>query len=366
MGDKIESISKVTALKAPSILGILFLFVIVACEETFSPSAPFRPRLVVYSILSTESDTQYVRLYTTYSPPNDDPIQNPDERPVTDAQVIIADGVVNYTFRDTVIPRADTSRYRSDVRLYYCYPMKPQSGKTYALTCISPAYGQITATARIPDAAVLNIPATATYVLDNPATNLGKGAGVSFELSSLTAAYLVRFHIVFTAEDPWESEDRRQKEKVYQVPLKRKPIDRLYERCQITFPQVTPRKTPHVTASPVRGEKTLSYFEFPFPAYNESIEQIQRAHFDVKFRRAVFYLIQFDDALYKYYATANPFEDRYSVRLDQPVFTNINGGLGVFGGTRVDSIAWSLPERIKPFPDPYPIPPFPPITYCRE
>lgn len=363
MADNVERSSQRT-LKTIFRLATLSLIGLAACQETFSPNAPFHPRVVAYSVLNTQSDTQYVRLYTIYSAPSGDPFQNPDERPVTDAQVTVLDGVVTYAFRDTVMPRAAGSRYASDIRLYYSYPMKAESSKTYTLTANSPTYGRITATTRVPGGAILNIPASSTYVLDNPDINLTKSVGVSFELSTLAAAYLVRFQIVFTAENPWESENQRYKEKWYQVPFKREAIDRLYERCRITFPQVTRREGPYTT--PLRGEKALSHFEFPFPAYNESIVQILRTNNNVKFKRAVFYFIQLDDALYKYYATANSFEAKYSVRLDQPDYTNIQGGLGVFGSTQVDSIAWNLPERIKPFADPYPPLPFPPITYCQE
>ncbi|MEK7671562.1 MAG: hypothetical protein AAB344_05010 [Bacteroidota bacterium] len=39
---------------------------------------------------------------------------------------------------------------------------------------------------------------------------------------------------------------------------------------------------------------------------------------------------QLDDALYAYYTTANGFPDSGTLRLDEPDYTNIEGGLGVF------------------------------------
>jgi hypothetical protein len=47
--------------------------------------------------------------------------------------------------------------------------------------------------------------------------------------------------------------------------------------------------------------------------------------------RAEVRLLVYDTNLAKYYSSVNGYLDRYSVRLDENVFTNINGGLGVFG-----------------------------------
>jgi hypothetical protein len=40
---------------------------------------------------------------------------------------------------------------------------------------------------------------------------------------------------------------------------------------------------------------------------------------------------EFDFPLSRYYASVNGYLDAYSVRLDETVFTNITGGIGVFG-----------------------------------
>ena len=43
------------------------------CQNSFNPKGPYEEQLVVYSVLSTRSDTQYVRVYATYNPPGFDP-----------------------------------------------------------------------------------------------------------------------------------------------------------------------------------------------------------------------------------------------------------------------------------------------------
>jgi hypothetical protein len=47
---------------------------------------------------------------------------------------------------------------------------------------------------------------------------------------------------------------------------------------------------------------------------------------------------QVEENLYKYYNLANGFQDPYSIRTDQPDFSNIQGGLGIFGAMTLDSV----------------------------
>jgi hypothetical protein len=44
-----------------------------------------------------------------------------------------------------------------------------------------------------------------------------------------------------------------------------------------------------------------------------------------------FQLVEFDAPLSNYYASVHGFTDRFSVRVDESIYTNINGGIGIFG-----------------------------------
>jgi len=58
-------------------------------------------------------------------------------------------------------------------------------------------------------------------------------------------------------------------------------------------------------------------------------------------------VIQFDAALYNNYSVENLFRDPYTIRLDEADYTNILGGVGVFGSLAVDSTVRALPEQIS-------------------
>lgn len=61
-------------------------------------------------------------------------------------------------------------------------------------------------------------------------------------------------------------------------------------------------------------------------------------------------MIEMDRALSNYYESIHGSADSYSISLDQPVYSNISGGLGIFGSKRTISKWWNLdPNYIARF-----------------
>ncbi len=58
--------------------------------------------------------------------------------------------------------------------------------------------------------------------------------------------------------------------------------------------------------------------------------------------RAIFVLTQIDDALYNFYYVGNGPPDPTTIRLDVPDYTNVAGGLGVFGSLATASTEYQL------------------------
>ena len=137
-----------------------------------------------------------------------------------------------------------------------------------------------------------------------------------------------------------------------EVPSQLKVISCFSELYDKTFPTVQSRTTP--TTLPLRPTTIPSeFYTFRNIAYRKTLESISDHNSDVRFRRLVFYVIQFDEPLYNYFSTANEYGDKHSVRTDLRDYSNIQGGIGVFGSITVDSTEYSLSERLRP-PDPRP------------
>lgn len=336
----------------------LFAFVIIVlicftsgCDDSFSPSAPFEPKMVVYSILTTQSDTQYVRIYSSYNPPNNDPSQNAEEVGVTDAQVTISDGIKTFTFRDTVIQRPSQSRYTSPIHVYYAYPMHVDSNKTYVLNAVSPTYDRVTAKTTVPGAGSLSV--LSKDVLDDPSIpgqTYGKSVFLSYLRANPPKPFLIRFYLVYNSENGWIPEPERSQERRYEVPLRRIVIDPRYLVCKIIYQE------PYAALPLPRSFGRVQTPEtYQFTNYNLSIAGIGFFNFNVQYKRAVFYLVQMDDSWYKYYQSSNISKNPYAVRVNMPTYTNIEGGVGLFSSMRVDSVVHQLPRYIFPFPPGVPV-----------
>jgi hypothetical protein len=185
-----------------SLIGIaVALASLTSCDNSFNPNAPFQPRMVVYSVLRTDSDTQYVRVYSTYNPPDNDPTKNPDEISVNDAQVSIeGEGGATINFRLMTIPRPDTSRYLSSIKAYVAYPFRPQEGKRYSLMVSSPTYGVATATTVVPNRG--SVSPTNGYALRDPWHTTVQNYGVSAALAPEAKGFLVRFYFDYLSPLP--------------------------------------------------------------------------------------------------------------------------------------------------------------------
>jgi hypothetical protein len=327
---------------------ILFLLPVavinLGCEDSIHPSAEFSPRLAVFSVLSTATDTQFVRVATSYNPPNGNPLLNIDDHSLADVSVTISDGSTTYPFRYTTVARADSSRYTGPIGVFAAFPFRPLANKEYTLTISSPVYGQVTGKTVIPGSGSIDCFTIAELAQPSSPAYFGKPVIAQFSLHDLARAQLVRFYIVYTTENP--GDDGR--EHYYEVPTLWTIIN---DNLDITF-KVFPTPTKRTAPLSRRGQTFYLSVSYPYPTYNESLYQIKRRNFNVRFKRAVFFLIQFDEQWYKYYATANLFQDKLSVRVDPPDYSNVRGGEGFFGSFRVDSVVVPLPELIDPYPSP--------------
>ncbi len=57
----------------------------------------------------------------------------------------------------------------------------------------------------------------------------------------------------------------------------------------------------------------------------------------------VLVVVQADQNLYRYFKTLQGYQDPLSIRLDQPTYSQIDGGVGLFGAYSSDSLIYVLP-----------------------
>jgi hypothetical protein len=289
----------------------LILFGIAGCDQPFSVKGEYHERMVVYGVLSNRSTTSIARVYRTYNPPAFDPLAVSTEVPIRNATVIVSDGTNGYQYAETTLTRKDKSRYLTDIAAYSYTPLTVQPGKQYALQVVSGEFGTVTATTTVPDTGDLRFEESDPEFL-----------WVFAKLGSQSKGFMVRAYIEFQAIVGGQPRQVR-----IEV-----PSTILYYIDNIRFGAEYPTL---VRRTGFGGQFSRSDFTelalFSRQGFQIIQEKIATEYQSVTNQRTIFILTQADEHLYDYYNIVNGFQDPYLVRLDEPDYSNIGGGVGVFG-----------------------------------
>jgi hypothetical protein len=87
-------------------------------------------------------------------------------------------------------------------------------------------------------------------------------------------------------------------------------------------------------------QKDINYVVYDTAAIRKSLDDIslndpQKSNYIIE--KAVLRILLLDENLAAYYSAQKTFLDEFSIRINQPDFTNITGGVGVFGVYTVKS-----------------------------
>jgi hypothetical protein len=281
---------------------------LVSCNQPFEPDGPTNNRLVLYSVLNSSSTTQYVRLSATYATPPAQEFKNATVRMISNGKTIV--------FRDTTVTTTDESGQSAAINAFVAYNTPITGGSAYELTASTPS--GLTASAR---ATALSVPSIS--LMNRAALDGSSESPVTLNtaFNTLSGAYELHFYVDFYAlvDGGWEL-IRAEVPSEMSVDAQGLPL-KVFPKLRSV--QIIAKST---KAIPLQYDVTL------YSALRA--EMISRyAAAPVVWLRAVFVLTQIDDVLFSYYYVYNGPVDQSSVRLDQPDYTNISGGLGVFGSS---------------------------------
>lgn len=306
----------------------LFVVLALACEVPFDPKGDFIDRVVVFGILSPQKSVHVVRLTRTYDPPQFDPLAFTNSNQISNAAVTITVDAVATALRDSVFQRNDTSRFQDSIRAYVYTPGTLDRGKTYSLSAVIPGYGTVSASTTPPSTGIIEIESDSRPTLTNPDVN--RTDVIFFAIPANNAeAHAIRVFLEY--EVPTLNPGVLVKEEV--------PVHTTnYQDCVTydeVFPQVRRRQQ-------VAGREIWS---LPYVSYQRAILKILKSNEGhmVNFKRAIVTMIQADKHLYSYFSLVGGFRDEFSIRVDEPNYTNIAGGLGFFGSFTADSLSVTLP-----------------------
>lgn len=309
--------------RAWGLLLVLATVVAAGCNESFEPKGPYEQKLVIYSVLSNRSDSLFVRVYSSYNPVGHNPLDNTVDTDLQGARVTVSNDSASYVLAGAIIPRADKSRYATNINGYLAQPFRLQDGKTYTLTVTSSA-GNASAKVTTPGPGLVE--ANNGFILKTP-EKYTDDISAKVRLSPVTQGYLLRLYVEFDAVVG--SRTIRVRSEVPKA---------IRSSAEISFVYDYPMLVRRITSQVVVYE--IVYFSLD--AYKAFLLDQVTNYGEIKLTSATFVLTQVESNLYKYYNLANGFLDEFSIRSDLPDFSNIAGGFGVFGAMRDDSVVVDL------------------------
>ncbi|MGH2568268.1 MAG: DUF4249 family protein, partial [Bacteroidota bacterium] len=247
------------------------------CNESFEPKGPFEEQLVVYGFLSTHTDTQYVRLYTTYNTDGFNPLEHTTENQITGASVGLDENGATRQYRDTTITRVDQSRYRSNLHAYVLNPFLPAAGSSYTLNVQSPTGTQARAAVSVPGRGTLSL--TGLHVLERPESFPTEDFYLEVRIAAETRGYLLRMFLEISRDGTTELSR-------IEVPSR---IRRFFnsDAYEVVYPKLQRRTS-------IGGDRGRELVGFQNDAYVTTRRNILRDYgpSNPKLKRAIFVLIQ--------------------------------------------------------------------------
>ncbi|HTY35504.1 MAG TPA: DUF4249 family protein, partial [Bacteroidota bacterium] len=300
-------------------------------DKSFDSRAPFQPEIVVFSILSTDRSTQFVRVESDYLPAGYDPLSSTSDNSITNATVTVFDGTNTYRLRDTIIARTDTSRYDFPIHTFTLGSFVPVPGKTYQVAVQAAGYSNANASAIVPSRGYPGTAATTYVYFDNPGAypddvDLLCNALLGANSKGFVGRLFVDYDVLIGTE--W-TEGRIEVPLAFADP-------KVPDLNFVTYPQFTSRTADRMV---------LSFKNGVYKSVLTSLASGKYKSNKLIFNRVVFQLLQADKNLFDYYNTTHAFRDAASTRLDEPLFSNVSGGSGIVGAYTLDSLVHLLPEN---------------------
>jgi hypothetical protein len=313
-------------------LASLLLLSGIACHEEFTPKGDFEERAVVFAVVQTTLVNTTTR--TTISAVV---MHSFDVEGVNPAGATIDPSIRGASVRVSYRGTVDTLRERrrgvdsvTGIGPRWCYAgsLSARPGDTVALTADLPDGRRLTARTKIPPhREPTTFPDFPGVGMRTPSDPYVYGTSWIFDWGAapgdqdlfFPSLYLIYQHL----------EDTGYVGRSRQVPLT------MVNRGGTMVPEFS-------------GPTTTSRVEFAFSAMDATMAAISDGDPEKSRYRILGFRWQFteyDFPLSRYYSSVNGYLDAYSVRLDETVFSNISGGIGVFGSTYGYSYDYAIDSR---------------------
>ena len=302
----------------PSVIASIFLM--ISCNDQVDPKTTFAQVYSLNCVIRGDSSFQVATITRSYDVNGYDPKTNHEDPFIGGASVKVYYNDSVFVFRDTTMNRPAGSNYTMPMHYYYNSKLRPQSS------------AQIKIVATLPNGKILTASsetfAVSQFIIDRSSSFSIESSGVipqpisfSWQYLGSPIEYYVAPELVIFYSKNVSGTDVEMQKKV--------PLYYLNNQSPL-YPPIGPDP---------------GSIAFMMNVVDKAMEEISKGdpnkqNYTMEY--AVFRLFILDKNLTTYYSANQTFLDEFSVRVSQPDYTNINGGLGIFGTYAVQQITLSI------------------------
>ncbi|MBE2281413.1 MAG: DUF4249 family protein [Ignavibacteriaceae bacterium] len=306
-------------MKKVLIFSVFAIILFNGCSEIFEPKAPFEQKFLVYSVIKGDSTKHVLMIAHTYDVDGFNPSINTTPPELAGADVRIVHEGIEYILRDTLIDRDADSRYQGKAPAYVVDGFRPGVHDTLSLKVKLPNGKEFTAMTGVPQRLFLE---KSIFAIGRDRESTLSGFFVISWQTAVSYLFVPKLELVYT-------KDGEPGQKRVEIPY--------------TYTTLNGVRTP---LYPGPGKNRFAAYEYDaIDSLLSSISSNESNKRQYRILRADFSVMVMDINFSKYYSSVNGYLDPYSVRLDEKIFTNIEGGaFGVFGSFMITSDFVSFDE----------------------
>jgi hypothetical protein len=307
-------------------MSLVLLLSFLGCEESVNPKVNVRGVPVLHCIMSSSevgtAMSVEAELTRVYDVDGLDPSANRSDPFIPGAEITLFSRTETNAMREMSVKRIDTSRYSTRQRYYWTVLTLLHPGDTVSLVAKTPQGEVLTASTTTPHWQVLK-------------TSIDFFGGFTTVVNK------------FIVGDSWTFTWNEEEDHIF------------FPKLRLWY-----RKYNDSVLTPYSSEVPLSYVvrngvgtpvfpsyqwgnsaSYALSSFDSVLAQISAGDPDkhqYKIDYLTFTLVECDRSLSRYYSSVRGYLDEYSVRLDESIYTNINGGIGVFGSYRPTSVNYPV------------------------
>lgn len=310
------------------------IIAVISCDDQVNPKTDFKDVYALNCVIRGDTSIQVATITRSYNVDGFDPLTNSNDPFIKGAKIKLTfeDTGENFLFRDTSLIRPEGSRYTTPMSYYYIENFKPFYSRPISIEAV------------LPNGKVLSAKSNTLYIsryalVDKsytiPIVNIGKSIIFSWSVITQSTKDVQVYYVPELVISYAKIQNGVQVELQKKVPL-------YYLEGENGGYPIYPS---------IQGDITSAIFDTL--AIGRSLKEISANDPNKQnyiIHKAIFRLLITDKNLAVYYAAQKTFLDEFSVRVTQPEFTNINGGLGIFGTLNSTQIDVPIkPDYIKTF-----------------